>query len=88
MTLIHIHVDVLSVTFRHKFGINTNLIKHDNNKTIMGRIDVVIPDDTEKKIRMKAVELYGGKKGSLSDVITQALEDWINLEASKRTRKK
>lgn len=54
----------------------------------MGRIDVVIPDDTEKKIRMKAVELYGGKKGSLSDVITQALEDWINLEASKRARKK
>ena len=54
----------------------------------MGRIDVVIPDDTEKKIRMKAVELYGGKKGSLSDVITQALEDWMDQETSKSRKKK
>jgi len=51
----------------------------------VGRIDVIIPDDTEKKIRMKAVELFGGKKGSLSNVITKAIDEWINLQSTKNT---
>lgn len=42
----------------------------------MGRIDAVIPDDLEKKVRMKAIEKFGGKKGSLTDAIIDALELW------------
>jgi hypothetical protein len=43
----------------------------------MGRIDAVIEDDLEKKVRMKAVEKFGGKKGSLTEAIEEALEQWV-----------
>jgi hypothetical protein len=42
----------------------------------MGRIDAIIDDDLEKKVRMKAVEKFGGKKGSLTEAIQEALEQW------------
>ena len=44
----------------------------------MGRIDVIIPNDLEKKLRMKAVEKFGGKKGSLTDALEEAIETWID----------
>ena len=49
----------------------------------MGRIDAIIEDDLEKKVRMKAVEKFGGKKGSLTEAIQEALEQWT-AEKSKR----
>jgi len=49
----------------------------------MGRIDAEIDDDLEKKVRLKAVEKFGGKKGSLTDAIEQALEDWV-AEGTKK----
>jgi hypothetical protein len=44
----------------------------------MGRIDAVIPDELEKKLRMKAVEEFGGKKGSLTDALEDAIELWVD----------
>ena len=52
----------------------------------MGRIDAVIPDELEKKLRMKAVEEFGGKKGSLTEALEKAIETW--LEEDERLRKK
>lgn len=43
----------------------------------MGRIDAVIPDELEKKLRMKAVEKFGGKKGSLTEALEEAIDGWI-----------
>ena len=46
----------------------------------MGRIDAVIPDDLEKRMRLKAVERFGGKRGSLTDAIVEALELWTKVK--------
>ena len=43
----------------------------------MGRIDVVIPDDLESKVRKKAVDKFGGKKGSLQSAVEAALRQWV-----------
>ena len=44
----------------------------------MGRIDAVIKDDLEKKLRLKAVEKFGGKKGSLTEALEEAIKKWVN----------
>lgn len=49
----------------------------------MGRIDAVIPDELEKKLRMKAVEEFGGKKGSLTEALEAAIEAWVKHNSDK-----
>ena len=53
----------------------------------MGRIDAVIDDDLEKRVRMKAVERFGGKKGSLTEAIEEALEKWAEDSGAARSRR-
>ncbi len=43
----------------------------------VGRIDAVISDDLERKLRMKAVEKFGGKKGSLTEALEDAIKAWV-----------
>jgi hypothetical protein len=43
----------------------------------MGRIDVVIPDDLEIKVRARALKDFGGKKGSLQSAVEAALKQWV-----------
>lgn len=52
----------------------------------MGRIDAVIPDELEKKLRMKAVEEFGGKKGSLTDALEEAIGQWVKEPKAKEDR--
>jgi Arc/MetJ-type ribon-helix-helix transcriptional regulator len=42
----------------------------------MARINVVLPDDIEHKLRV-AVAQEGGKKGDLSEAIEKAILEWI-----------
>ena len=51
----------------------------------MGRINVVLSDDTERKLRYAVLETYGGKKGDLSEAIEKAMLDWV---AKGKERKK
>ncbi len=44
----------------------------------MGRINVDIPDELEKQLRIKTVERFGGKKGDLSKAAQEAVKTWIN----------
>ncbi len=44
----------------------------------MGRIDAIIPEELESKLRMEVVKRFGGKKGDLQRAIEQAIELWIN----------
>jgi hypothetical protein len=46
----------------------------------MGRISVDLPDELEKKLRLKTVERFGGKKGDLSRAVEDAVKTWINLK--------
>jgi hypothetical protein len=54
----------------------------------MGRIDAIIPEELESKLRMEVVKRFGGKKGDLQRAIEQAIELWINnpiIEGLKAT---
>jgi len=46
----------------------------------MGRISVDIPDELEKKLRFKTIEVYGGKKGDLSRAVEEAVKTWVAQE--------
>ena len=43
----------------------------------MGRLLVLISDAMERKFRFAIVSLKGGKKGGLSNAVTEAIEDWL-----------
>jgi len=44
----------------------------------MSVINTNIPDELDKKLRIKAAERFGGKKGSLTKAIVEAIEDWLS----------
>jgi len=44
----------------------------------MGRINIDMPDEIEKQLRIKTVERFGGKKGDLSKAVQEAVKTWIN----------
>ena len=46
----------------------------------MGRINVELSDDIEKKLRFKTIEQFGGKKGDLSRAIEEAVKKWVTPE--------
>ncbi len=46
----------------------------------MGRIMVTISDELEKKLRLKTVERFGGKKGDLSRAVEEAIKTWVAKE--------
>ena len=43
----------------------------------MGRINAIIPDEVEKRLRIKAAEKFLGKKGALGLAVTEAVELWL-----------
>jgi hypothetical protein len=44
----------------------------------LGRINVDIPDELEKQLRLTTVEKFGGKKGDLSRAVQEAVKTWID----------
>ncbi len=46
----------------------------------MGRISVDIPDELEKKLRLKTIERFGGRKGDLSKAVEEAVRTWVTRE--------
>ena len=46
----------------------------------MGRIAVEISDELEKKLRLKTIERFGGRKGDLSKAIEEAVITWVAKE--------
>ena len=53
----------------------------------MGRVDAVIKDDLEKKLRMKAVEKFGGKKGSLTEALEDAIQTWLDADEKAKNKR-
>lgn len=43
----------------------------------MGRIDIILPDDKEKKLRMEVGRRVGVKRGALTDAIIEAIDAWL-----------
>jgi hypothetical protein len=58
--------------------VSDRIEKHSTKKAInMGRISVDLPDELEKKLRLKTVERFGGKKGDLSRAVEEAIHTWV-----------
>ena len=49
----------------------------------MGRINAIIPDDLESKLRIRATQKYLGKKGALGLVVAEAIELWLKKEENQ-----
>ena len=43
----------------------------------MGRIDIILPDELEKRFRGEVFKKYGMKKGNITLAVEDAVEDWI-----------
>lgn len=47
----------------------------------MGRIDIILPDDLEHKLRMEAGKRLGAKRGTFTEAITDAIGLWLDPKA-------
>lgn len=54
----------------------------------MGRIDAIIPEELENKVRMEVVKRFGGKKGNLQKAVMEALEMWVNSDVTQKLKQK
>jgi metal-responsive CopG/Arc/MetJ family transcriptional regulator len=50
----------------------------------VGKISAVIADDLERKVREIAFKRRGGKRGGLSEIVQEALEDYIEEKVFKQ----
>ena len=50
----------------------------------MGRIDIILPDDKEKKFRMEVGRRVGVKRGALTNAIIEAIDAWLEKGEEKR----
>ena len=46
----------------------------------LGRISVVLSDELENKLRLKTLEVFGGRKGDLSRAVEEAVKTWVATE--------
>jgi hypothetical protein len=50
----------------------------------LGRLYIVLSDETERRLRLAAVVRLGGKKGDLSGAIEQAVVEWLDKKPKHR----
>jgi len=50
----------------------------------VGRMLIVLSDETERRLRLAVVTVFGGKKGDLSGAIEEAVKEWLEKNASKQ----
>ncbi len=53
----------------------------------MARLNILLDDNLAKRLRIRAVEIYGGEKGSLSQAITDAVQFWLEKKDHPSRRK-
>ena len=44
----------------------------------MGRINVVVNDALDQRVRVEIAKRYGGKKGDLTKAVEEALRLWVD----------
>lgn len=54
----------------------------------MGRVQIVLKDATEEKLRETIFKTKGMKKGNISEAIEEAIELWIQEQVEKPQPKK
>lgn len=53
----------------------------------MGRVQVVLSDETEKQLRGAIFRSKGMRKGNISEAIEEAIADWIEKQAKMELEK-
>jgi hypothetical protein len=54
----------------------------------LGTLNIVLPDDLEKQLRVAVAE-RGGKKGDLSGSVVEAVKEWLqNLDERERKERR
>lgn len=53
----------------------------------MGRLDLNIEDELERKFRDTVYQRKGMKKGNLTEALEEALEQWINNPVTRELEK-
>jgi hypothetical protein len=43
----------------------------------MAKLTIIIPDDLDRKLRVRVAQKYGGKKGALGEAIAEAVKLWL-----------
>lgn len=54
-----------------------NIYVHMLTCGYMGRMQIVLADDVEKRLREQAAAKFGFKKGSISLAIEEAIKEWL-----------
>jgi len=49
----------------------------------MGRIDVILDDELERKFREEVFKRYGMKKGNLTEALQEAINVWLKTKGTK-----
>jgi len=49
----------------------------------LGKMYIVISDETERRLRLAVVTVLGGKKGDLSSAIELAVKEWLEKHATE-----
>ncbi|MGP8070291.1 MAG: hypothetical protein ACLP5V_10415 [Candidatus Bathyarchaeia archaeon] len=49
----------------------------------MGKMFIVLSDETERRLRLAVVTILGGKKGDLSSAIELAIKEWLEKNATE-----
>jgi hypothetical protein len=45
---------------------------------------IVLSDETERRLRLAVVTVFGGKKGVLSNTIEEAVKEWLGKNTTKQ----
>lgn len=53
----------------------------------MGRIDAVLPDPLDRRLRIEVARRFGGKKGDLLRALSEAIEQWIETDEAAKIAK-
>lgn len=51
----------------------------------MGRLDLILDDKLEQRLRLAVVKRYGGRRGDLKKALVEALEKWLREEEKRRS---
>ena len=71
-TFIRLDVGMVKALYK-RLGITTYRSRWGN----LAKLTIMIPDELDKRLRVKVAQKHGGKKGALGEAITEAIELWL-----------
>ena len=54
----------------------------------MGKMNIVLSDETEDKLRRTVFEHVGMKKGNISIAIEEAIQEWVKKKETEKKKSK